>query len=362
VCLVSKGGSRYETAPGASVLLEHMAFSASGERSALKIARDMENAGWGVGQVADRESLIMSLKVFPGEEADAVKTLAESATSSLFRGWEVDEMKTGRLGYNLTSASTSAEVQLSEAVHAAAFLDSKPLGKPYMNKAAASVSTKDLTSFAETVFSPDNMVLSAAGVDHASLVAAAEAAFGSVKSAGALSAESAYRGGEVRVKTAGGDSYVSLAFEGAAAGSNADILVLEKLINAEGVTGFSTGYSDTGLVGAYGSCAAGAESELVASMVSALKGVAGGVDAKAFNAAKASASLGAVVDDSASLAESLGTSTLYSGSASAGVSFDSVTASTVAAAAKKALASNPSLASVGSLLNMPGVEDVKKML
>merc|ERR1712070_411318 len=101
---------------------------------------------------------------------------------------------------------------------------------------------------------------------------------------------------------------------------------------------------------------AGSESEVVSSMVSAPKGAAGGLSASAFASAKATASLAAVADDSASLAENLGSSLLLSGTASASPSFDNVTAASVSVVASAALASKPTLASLGPLLNMPGIE------
>jgi predicted Zn-dependent peptidase len=126
---------------------------------------------------------------------------------------QVAEMKKGRLGYSIGAANSSAEVQLSEALHAAAFLDSNPLGTPYMTSNAQSVSPDALAAHASATFSAGNMVLSAAGVaDHAAFVAAAEASFGGAAD-GAASAPSPYGGGEVRVKTSGGQSYVALAFQ-----------------------------------------------------------------------------------------------------------------------------------------------------
>lgn len=118
---------------------------------------------------------------------------------------------------------------------------------------------------------------------------------------------------------------------------------------------------DTGLLGIYGSCAAGGESALVESMVTAFKGVASGVSDSAFTSAKNNAAL-AVGETSSDVAESLGSSLLFSGTASTGADFSGVTAASVAAAAKSALASPPALASLGPLLAMPGIETVKGML
>lgn len=127
---------------------------------------------------------------------------------------QLAEMQKGRLGYSIASANSSAEVQLSEALHAAAFLDSNPLGTPYMNGNAPSISVDAIAEYAASTFSGSNMVLSAAGVsDHGAFVAAAESAFGGAAAGSAASATSAYGGGEVRVKTSGGMSYVALAFE-----------------------------------------------------------------------------------------------------------------------------------------------------
>ena len=149
-------------------------------------------------------------------------------------------MASGRLAYSISSAASSAEVQLSEALHAAAFLDSKPLGTPYMNAAASGVSGDALKEFAATAFSAENMVLAGAGVDHKSFVAAAEASFGSAASGNALSAPSAYRGGELRIKTAGGESFIALGFEGGASGTDgaAAGLVLSQLLTDGGLFGF----------------------------------------------------------------------------------------------------------------------------
>jgi len=335
-------------------LLEHMAFTTTSSRSTLKIVRDMEDAGWGVSQAASRESLVLSLKVLPGDEAAAVDTLAEVALETAFRPWEVAEMKKGRLGYSIGAANSSAEVQLSEALHAAAFLDSNPLGTPYMTSNAQSVSPDALAAHASATFSAGNMVLSAAGVaDHAAFVAAAEASFGGAAD-GAASAPSPYGGGEVRVKTSGGQSYVALAFQ---CGDAATGAVLANLLS-----GFSVSYSDTGLFGAYGSCAAGGEAALVESMVGSIKAVASGVSASDFSSAANSAALAANTDGASSnIAENLGSSLLFSGSASAGLDFSGVSADSCASAAAAAIKSQPAVASIGALSTMPGIETVKGM-
>lgn len=120
-------------------------------------------------------------------------------------------------------------------------------------------------------------------------------------------------------------------------------------------------YSDTGLFGLYGSCAAGGEAALVESMVASIKGVAGGVSAGDFAAAHAKAALSANTDgSSAAIAENLASSALF-GTASAGLSFDGITADSCASAAAAALKTNPSVASLGALSSMPGIETVKGM-
>ena len=208
--------------------------------------------------------------------------------------------------------------------------------------------------------SPSGMVLAASGVDHASFVSAAEASFGSASGDAATTAASPFLGGEVRVRTTGANSFVALAFQGGATGTEAaaNALVLEQLVTGA----FSVGYSDTGLFGVYGSCAAGGESALVDSMVASLKSAAGGVSAGDFAGALAKASLAANVDSAAATSAGLGSSLLLTGTATTSAALGGVTAASVSSAAAAALKSAPAVASIGALTTMPGLATIQSLL
>lgn len=55
VGVYGKAGSRYETVPGTAYALEQLAFKTTQQRSTIKLARDMENAGAVVSAKAGRE-------------------------------------------------------------------------------------------------------------------------------------------------------------------------------------------------------------------------------------------------------------------------------------------------------------------
>ena len=53
--IYAKAGSRYDTLPGVSSALQHLAFGSTQSRSSIKLARDLEDAGASVAAMSGRE-------------------------------------------------------------------------------------------------------------------------------------------------------------------------------------------------------------------------------------------------------------------------------------------------------------------
>jgi predicted Zn-dependent peptidase len=207
------------------------------------------------------------------------------------------------------------------------------------------------------------MVLAGAGCDHASLVAAAEASFGSASGGASAATAASYAGGESRTGADIGTTCVGLAFQGASASNSAAFDVLQVLLTKAGFNAFSANYRDTGLFGLYGN---GDGAAVTAELSGAISGAAAAApSAAALGAAKAAAktALATSLESRSAMAAHLASSVLLNGSAASTAdlvaAIDGVTAADVQSAAKSAIASGATLASIGDMSTMPHLSSLK---
>jgi processing peptidase subunit alpha len=164
------------------------------------MVRDLEGMGAQATCLAGREQMLYSVNVLKPTAKDVVEILAETTLEGNFVEWELAEKKS----FYATDVAELPHNPLqfvTEKVHAAGY-SGATLGMPLMcpAKKLAALTPEVLGGFMETFYTPSNMVLAGAGVEHAELVEMAKAAFGSVPAGAAppKPAAAKYTGGEYR--------------------------------------------------------------------------------------------------------------------------------------------------------------------
>jgi len=371
---------------GASHIVSQLAFvQRSTSKTGLRINRELEDAGakgWsGVGRehIAFKAS---SLRPYVGVCADAV---AEVALHSEFRPWDVAE------GRERVKADQCSEKQFEDAIHSAAFYDTCTLGKstvaPQDN--IESLSRDGLVSFMGSLTDPSNIVIAGVNVSHDELVNNAKSLCGHLESETGTSNEKAeYVGGETRIRGGGKNVKVSVAFPTPGGVDATPFQVLAEILGSgstytkgrglgQGNTrlgkavsesgfvtsanGFASTHSDAGLVGITAEAFADQGDQLVDFIAANLKALASGVSETECNAAKNRLRLKHANMSSSEQLDSMATQVLSTGSlVDLSAAISNVTASSVAAAAKMALQSNPSIASSGNISSVPRYNVVTK--
>lgn len=365
-------GSRIETdaTAGLSQLFAKMAFRATEARSDLRLFRDIEAIGGVVHKAAGRDFVRYNISVLPHQLDAAAEILAETTFAPRFAYWDVALMKE-QVKLEVEAIAACSEKSIFENVHGAAFYDDATLGRPVVSlDNLDALHADDLAQFYAEYVNSAGLALVGSGMDHAMLTSIANEYFGDLQSVGAVAKASAkYVGGESRVKKlTAKNTYVALGFHtgGKTSADNAASHVLKALLttrlNSKKANGFLANYDDAGIVGLRGFAAPADAGALVDSFIAEIKNVATAApSADELAAAKTAAGIEAV-DARASRQGKLALlgATAFSQKVlpSPLAAAEAVTAKAVQELAQKALASRPSLASVGKLSTVPRLDAV----
>eukprot|EP00946_MAST-07B_sp_MAST-7B-sp1_P002810 g2810.t1 len=384
-----RAGSRYETAAtrGAARVLKHSGFKSTTEKSALRFFRDMEDAGVVSSTESDRETLIYRVDALRDGAHAALGMVADTLLKPYLPGYEITESN-ALAGYDAAAEQGNLQAVVGDMVHEAAFGRNAPLGIPAVSGNFGGVSGDAVRSFRESTFAGDRVVIAGTGVDHESFVRAAETLFDGLPAAGTAGGAATYVGGDKRVEASGDDVHVAIALNTATGGFGAgnektvlSSLALHTMLGGglstsgarltpgDGASSFAATYSDAGIVGVFGSSDAAGSSQLVSKLCGTLKGAAAEAPTEA-EVSRARNQLKATVAQNLStrggVFSDLGTQVLNTGgvqsSADLYAKIDSITAADIQGAAKVALASKPTVVSVGNIDNVPSFESIEAML
>lgn len=389
VALYVGAGSRHETASdaGAAHFLGRMAFGSTKSRTHFRVVRDAEAAGVFLDGGASREAIMFAAEGGRDAVDDMVSFIAEAVTEPALAPWDVKEWA-HTIERDLDTLEASPDVTVGEALHAAAFGDSSPLGHSlYAARHRLSAISPDvLRDYAARTFGGKRMVFAGTNVDHGELTALVSDALGGVEAGADSSAPaSPYSGGEARIAGASPLVHVALAFEGAALNSSdlAAAAVLRALLGGEGAgsrlgaatagdhsyalaaSAFAQSYSDTGLFGVYGSALGSDAPALVDLLAGAVSDAASSnAAADELDRAKKTAkrAVFGVAETRVGGRDLLGLGTLAGAGASepsaAAAAIDAVTAEQVKKFATALLRSGASLAAVGDTSATPRLSSI----
>ncbi|KAI9357603.1 Metalloenzyme, LuxS/M16 peptidase-like protein [Zopfochytrium polystomum] len=278
-------GSRFETEKtnGTAHFLEHMAFKGTKTRTQVDLETQIENIGGHLNAYTSREQTVYYAKTLSTDVSTAVDILSDILQRSTFSEDAISRER-GVILREAEEVDKQKEEVVFDHLHAAAF-QGNALGRTILGpkENIESISRADLVHYIGTNYTPDRMVLAAAGgVDHEALVKLAERHFGSLAAGPAranLTTKPTFVGSDVRARFDDHPTaHVALAVEGVS-WTNPDywpLLVAQSIIGswdralgaaphlssrliydvaknnlATSFMSFNTSYSDTGLFGVY---------------------------------------------------------------------------------------------------------------
>jgi predicted Zn-dependent peptidase len=211
-------GSRNERIEenGIAHFLEHMAFKGTERRTSLQIAEEIEDVGGFLNAYTSRETTAYYARVLAEDAPLALDIIADILTNPTFADEEI-AVERGVILQEIGQTLDTPDDVIFDWLQEAAFPD-QPMGRSILGPAerVRDFGRSHLADFVKHHYSPDRMILSAAGaVDHDQLVRLAEDLFGHLTPRPRPMADPAlYAGGErLEIKELE-QAHLALAFEG----------------------------------------------------------------------------------------------------------------------------------------------------
>ncbi|XP_077359918.1 cytochrome b-c1 complex subunit 2, mitochondrial-like isoform X1 [Festucalex cinctus] len=388
-----KAGCRYETLEnqGVTHTLRLAANLTTKGASAFKICRGIEAVGGTLTASSTRENMIYTVDCLRDDIDTVMEYLINVTTAQEFRPWEVAEL-TPRLKVEKARAEQNPHIAVVESLHEAAYKNALSNSLYCPDYMVGKFQSEHLHQFVQNHFTSARMALVGLGVDHSVLKQVGEQFLNIRGGAGTSAAQARYRGGEIRLPSSSSLVHSAVVSEAAASGTGEAVAfsVLQHLLGAgprikrgsnatskltQGVakatadlfdvSTYNVTYSDSGLFGIYTVSQAGSTDAVVKAAVAEVKAVAdGGITAADLTQAKLSlkSDLLMSLETSEGLLEAMGTQALARGSYQSPEEFakniDNVSLTDVANAAKKFVSGKKTMASSGSLIKTPFVDEI----
>ncbi|CAO3661439.1 unnamed protein product [Rhizopus stolonifer] len=382
LAVVINGGARAETGKNAGVahFLKNYGFRNNADRTSFRVIREAELAGGVLSADVSRESLVYSAEFLKGEAELFAEILSDVVTKQKYQEHEFVDVRNFTASESI-SAFENSEISAFEAAHQIAFRNG--LGNSVFAKASNRVNNATVKTFAQQLFTQDNVALVGTGIEHEVLVNYAEQLLNLPASSGAQLSGSQYFGGEARLE--GHNNEYILAFNGANVDS-AEFAALQVLRHALGgelnikhtagsglfakaaskfgqeaqIKAFNLGYSDAGLFGVQVSGPQAGTA--IAAAVEQLK-TAKNLSKEDFarGAAQAKFAVTAGFETRLDRLQALGAQAFRGSKYSAADSIaalEKVSASDVAKVVEKLLSSKPTTVALGNLHSLPYADSV----
>ncbi len=211
-------GARHEQAHenGISHFLEHMAFKGTQTRSAQQIVEEIEQVGGDLNAATSLETTAYYARVLQGDETLALDVLADILLNSTFEDGEIARERDVILQEIAGSQDSPEDLVydlLQEAAYPEQAIGRNILGTP---ESVSAISSEALREFLKRQYTPDRLVLSAAGaVSHDALCEQCEKLFSVLpKQETTHRVASVYRGGVRAWERPFEQSHVVVGFEG----------------------------------------------------------------------------------------------------------------------------------------------------
>ena len=210
-------GGRHEAGPqnGIAHFLEHMAFKGTKKRSALQIAEEIEDVGGYINAYTSREMTAYYARCLSADVPRALDVICDIVLNPVFNKADIETERHVILQEIGQAADTPDDI-IFDWLHEVSYPD-QAFGRTILGpeERVSKFNARDLRAFTAAHYGPDRMILSAAGgVDHAAIVAQAEAVFGGLAPVGDRAADAArFVGGERREVKDLEQAHFALSFE-----------------------------------------------------------------------------------------------------------------------------------------------------
>ncbi len=214
--VLAGGRHEREVQNGIAHFLEHMAFKGTRRRSALQIAEAIEDVGGYLNAYTSRELTAYYARVLEADVPLALDVIADIVLNPVFDPAEI-EVERGVILQEIGQALDTPDDIIFDWLQEAAY-PGQPLGRTILGPAerVAAFARADLAGFVQEHYTPERMILAAAGaVDHDATVREAERLFGHLPAAGDPGVPAAsFLGGERRELKPLEQAHFALALEG----------------------------------------------------------------------------------------------------------------------------------------------------
>ena len=192
-----------------------MAFKGTKTRSALSIAEAIEDVGGFINAYPSREVTVYYARVLQNDVPMAFDILADILQNSILDAKEI-EIERGVILQEIGQSLDTPDDVIFDWLQETAY-PNQALGRSILGPSAqiTGVQREDLVSFISQHYSPDRMILAAAGaVDHDQLVRMAEASFCAVaKITSDAFTPARFQAGDLRREKKLEQAHIALAFE-----------------------------------------------------------------------------------------------------------------------------------------------------
>jgi predicted Zn-dependent peptidase len=210
-------GGRHERLDqnGIAHFLEHMAFKGTKKRSALQIAEEIEDVGGFINAYTSRELTAYYARILAADVPLAMDVISDIVLNPVFDPSEI-EVERGVILQEIGQSLDTPDDVIFDWLQEAAYPD-QPLGRTILGptERVSGFDRTDLSGFVAEHYSPDRMILSAAGaVDHDAIMGEAEKLFGGLPRGALENVEYArFQGGERRMVKSLEQVHFALALE-----------------------------------------------------------------------------------------------------------------------------------------------------
>lgn len=176
-----KTGSRYESKRnnGVAHFIEHLVFKGTQKRTALQIARSLEDLGGNLNAYTSKELTNFYAIALDNHLAQCVNVLADLVCNPLFREKDIEKEKEVILE-EISAVKDTPEEYIFDVFQEKLF-PGHPLGYPILGtpESLSALTRDDVLEFWQAYYVPQNMIVSAAGnLQHEKLVHLVEKYFG----------------------------------------------------------------------------------------------------------------------------------------------------------------------------------------
>ena len=384
-------GTRNETAEenGVSHFLEHMAFKGTHNRSALRIAEEIENVGGHINAYTAREQTVFYVKLLRENLNLGIDIIGDILTHSTFDAAEL-ERERGVILQEIGQANDTPDDIVFDHFQETAF-PGQPMGRPTLGteELSRSMSRETLLSYMGTHYRAYNLVIAAAGnLEHEAVLEQVQRHFADLPNATRPTMTAArYLGGEYRESREldqahvllgfpcsgyqGADYYATMLLSTVLGGGMSSRLfqeIREKRGLVYSVYSFSAPFIDGGLFGIYAGTGEKECAELIPVTLEELRKVQFSVQEEELARARAQlkASLLMSLESTGSRCEQIARQLQIFGriipTQETVSRIEAVTTDDIRAAAARIFAGTPTLAALGPIGHIPSLQSITENL